>query len=370
MDTERLLKVLKDVQAIESKSSISESLSSIQTYIAQNDTAGYEQLQLVKAKLDKVLEQSVTNTYTVTDSQILEHIGGTKFVGVGAKRNLTEILNENRLNVVTTFTAYAQEYTTFTQLVNTLISNLELANFVAYQNENFEVSFIVPSELNNLQQLSTYLSRWERFLETLLEIADSEDKTVRLTRLNNGSLEFFVQEGETVIRLLNHVLTNIAKLYIEVLGIEKMRQDIVGKKLSNEQKMLKLLEEDLNKKKEEFVEETSKDIFKNTKHIPSDKKPELKSIFSNLLKVVLSYIQVGIKIEVSPPSATDTNADTSESGQALFKETVAGVIGTTQELRQLYENDSAQRKLPFSLDIDEELLEKDEKNRSNPDEAD
>lgn len=350
MDTQKLYRVAKDIIGEFTDNDVSGHLSNLSTYIAQNTTAGFDSAKEITETLDTVFEESVTNQYAPTYLEIVEQLGATNYVGNGGKAALDQVLNSSPLNLV----ANLQEYVTaFTQLVpklKKLIESLDEIGVEPYEFDLYEIGYVIPAELNDLGDITKRLTHYNKFIALSSAIAGEKDNTVHLSRVSNGSLEFFVLSGVGVAKVVDTVLKRVVVLYQEVLKIKKIRADIEkvdADTLKTKTEALANLVAMEKEYSEKFVGETVDEILTDYNGNQA-LKDEIGVQLGVTIKLLLKDIQSGVKVEVTPPEVEETETDTTDTATSTV---LASIASTNTDLISLYSLPKEELHLPSGIKV-------------------
>ena len=135
-------------------------------------------------------------------------------------------------------------------------------------------------------------------------------------------------------------------------GGEKAKQDLISIKLDNQAKLLTLIESDKANLSKDFTDTTTKEIFE--KYFKAkDRKNELKAQFGIVINVILRDIQKGTQIDIIPPQIeVGANAEERKANESVKSEAFQQI----PRLKKLYSQEPSQKQLPFTVEIDETLL--------------
>lgn len=350
MDTQKLYKVAKDIIGEFTANDVSGNLTNLSTYIAQNTTAGFDSAKEITDKLDIAFEESVTNQYAPTYLEIVEQLGATDYVGNGGKVALDRVLNSSPLSLVSGLEAYVTAFSQLVPRLNKLIESLNEVGVKSYEFDLFEIGYVIPVELNDLGDISKRLTHYNKFISLSSAIAGEKDNTVHLSRVSNGTIEFFVLSVVGVAKVVDTVLKRVVVLYQEVLKIKKIRADIEkvdADALKSKSEALANLLAMEKEYSEKFVDETVEQVLSEYNGDPS-LKDEIGGQLGVTIKLLLKDIQSGIKVEVTPPDvqeSEDTKADKSTS------DVLASIANTNTDLISLYSLPKEELHLPSGIKV-------------------
>lgn len=357
MDTQKLYRVANDIIGEFTDNDVSGHLSNLSTYIAQNTTAGFDSAKEITATLDGIFEESVTNQYAPTYLEIVEQLGATSYVGNGGKAALDQVLNSSPLNLV----ANLQEYVTaFTQLVpklKKLIESLDEIGVEPYEFDLYEIGYVIPAELNDLGDITKRLTHYNKFIALSSAIAGEKDNTVHLSRVSNGTLEFFVLSSVGVAKVVDKILKRVVEFYKELQEIKKISaniDNINADTLKTKAEALKIMVDMEKELSEKFVDETVEQVIADYSG-SQDLKAEISGQLGVTIKLLLKDIQSGIKVEVTPPEAEETKENATSDATSTVS---ASIAATNVDLIGLYSLPKEDLRLPSGIKVSKDEVKK------------
>lgn len=357
MDTQKLYRVANDIIGEFTDNDVSGHLSNLSTYIAQNTTAGFDSAKEITETLDGIFEESVTNQYAPTYLEIVEQLGATSYVGNGGKAALDQVLNSSPLNLV----ANLQEYVTaFTQLVpklKKLIESLDEIGVEPYEFDLYEIGYVIPAELNDLGDITKRLTHYNKFIALSSAIAGEKDNTVHLSRVSNGTLEFFVLSSVGVAKVVDKILKRVVEFYKELQEIKKISaniDNINADTLKTKAEALKIMVDMEKELSEKFVDETVEQVITDYSG-SQDLKAEISGQLGVTIKLLLKDIQSGIKVEVTPPEAEETKENATSDATSTVS---ASIAATNVDLIGLYSLPKEDLRLPTGIKVSKDEVKK------------
>lgn len=361
MDTQKLYRVAQDIIGDFTDNDVSGHLANLSSYIAQNTSAGFDSAKETTAILDTTFEESVTNQYAPTYLEIVEQLGATDYVGNTGKVALDRVLNNSPLNLV----AGLQEYVTaFNQLVpklKKLIESLDEIGVESYEFDLYEIGYVIPAELNDLGDITKRLTHYNKFIALSSAIAGEKDNTVHLSRVSNGSLEFFVLGSVGVAKVVDKVLKRVVEFYKELQEIKKISasiDNINANTLKTKAEALKVMVDMEKELSEKFVDETVEQVIADYNG-NQELKAEIGGQLGVTIKLLLKDIQSGIKVEVTPPEVDETEKATTDDDTGTVS---ASIASTNVDLIGLYSLPKEDLRLPSGIKVskdEEKKLDKD-----------
>lgn len=359
MDVDKLYRVANDILTEVEVNEVAGNFTNLFTYISQNTQAGYDSATEVHDKLNLAFDSSVTNQYAPTYREIVERLGATEYVGESGKQALASIINGGNLNVASKLQAYIDNFNQIITKLKELTKALDDINVKAYEPTQYEIGYVVPTDLNDLAYISKRLTYYSKFISLTTTIAGEKDSTVHLSRVSNGDLEFFVLGTVAVAKVVDKVLSRVVELYKELQNIKQISANIQNINANTENvkantlktktealKTMVAMEKELSDK---FVDDTVADATKDYK---GDDKDELKVQLGVTIKTLLDDIQNGIRVEVTPPKTSETTDEATQDKTATA--VTQSITATNAGLLDLYSRPKDDLKLPSGLEVTED----------------
>ena len=226
MDAQKLSRVANDILTELTENDVAGQLASLTSHISLNTAVGYDSATEVQTALNVVFDTSVTNQYAPTYREIVQQLGATHYIGESGKVALSQVLGGSPLTLVSNLQEYV---TTFNELVprlRRLTESLSEINIKPYESKLYEIGYVIPADLNDLSYISKRLTYYSKFISLASDIAGEEDSSVHLSRVSNGSLEFFVLGTIGVAKVVDKVLGRVVELYKELQAIKLISANI------------------------------------------------------------------------------------------------------------------------------------------------
>lgn len=355
MDAQKLSKVANDILTELIENDVAGQLTNLTSHISLNTTAGYDSATEVQSALNIVFDNSVTNQYAPTYREIVQQLGATHYVGEGGKVRLLQVLSGSPLTLVSNLQEYVTAFNELVPRLRKLTESLSEINIKPYESKLYEIGYVVPADLNDLSYISKRLTYYSKFISLASDIAGEEDSSVHLSRVSNGSLEFFVLGTIGVAKVVDKVLGRVVKLYKELQAIKQISANIDNINANTLKTKTEALEVMLKMEKEisdKFVDETVKQVMTGYQG-RKDLRGEIKGQLGVTIKTLLNDIQNGIKVEVTPPEPQETEDSHSEDN---ISEVHASITNTNTELIGVYSLPREDLRLPdgFAITKDDE----------------
>lgn len=356
MDVQKLLKVVDDIVAEVQQHDLVTRINNIVAQLSQNTPQGYNEAQALRNQLDESYRTSITSSYTPSMQEIFDRIGADRYLGSAAQRFVQDMFTKNPLELIPALTEYVEKLNQYLTHVRNLRSSLTAVGIQSYSSDAFEIGFIVPQEISNLQTMSKKFQMWDKFLGLASEIAGEEVKPSVIARVNNGNVEFFIVGSAVVVPLVSKVLKRGMELFKDFQEIQINKENIKGLKLDNEHKrlMLEALDAGLKQKQKTFIEETVDELMKDKKVKP-ERQEEVRTHMEHIVRIVLSDVNDGVEIEINPP--TEATVGEPESPDSTAPEVQVDLLALNKGLKELYSRPLEQRRLPFRVEVEDILAD-------------
>ncbi len=332
MEASKLRNIIIDLD-YDSNKLTTEMLSTLVSNINSNQTA---EITTNLEKIKSSFKKSIVNGYTPSNFQILESIGALDYFGQTGLNKIEAILNENSYDIqktVSDLNAYVENRNKFVSLIKSTDLNLDSLNIDAhfYGDNTFEIGLLMPEELtgNKIVNITKELNRWDKIFKTLKELIGNSPDDTEIDFINNGSHQFFIENGPQIATFLAITLERIVKLYKNIIDIRAAKDKLkeLGVSKSEQKNVDKQEKEFFNKE----IDKISLDLVKEfaVKEIETGRINELKISMKGHVLYIAKSIDKGLTIEINPPEIT---------APALSKDTDSeDKKAETKELRSNYE---------------------------------
>lgn len=294
MEISKLLNVLTDILNEEENYDFQNKIVSLKNSIQNSQEKEIENL---KQELFEDLKHSIINQFVKSDLKILEEIKGTIFWGNFCKIKLDEIINKP-YGREENFVKFIDDRNQFIEKNRILKKTLEQNDFKCHfhsEESEYELGFLIPNQITDLEQIKKEIDFLDKFLKDIKEISN-EERTNKITLLNNGSWEIFIGIGSGVLLILT-IIEKILAVIKQIEDIGRIRQEKV---ILNNKKILTELDRQEKEIWNESIEEISKKVIKEFNG-KEERKNELEnSICINLKKLLIKFKE-GFFIEIKKP---------------------------------------------------------------------
>lgn len=225
---------------------------------------------------------------------------------------IEEILNQNGYNVQKTVSDL-QEYTSkrnkFVALIDGTSDNLKALNIVAHihTDSTFEVGLLMPEELtdNKIVKITKELNQWDKVFKSIKELTGEPAEDTEINFVNNGSMEFFIDNAPQIAICLVAAVERITKIYKNIVEIRATRERLKELGVSSvEQKSIEKQEKELLNKE---LDKIGLDLVKEfaSKQLDTGRANELKVAMKGHIVYIAKCIDGGMIIEVNPPEISE-----------------------------------------------------------------
>ncbi|MBN8683728.1 MAG: hypothetical protein J0L99_13880 [Chitinophagales bacterium] len=329
MDASKLLNILYDFSSDDEKI-ITETLNSLVSNISANQSV---EISANLKQLHDLFSSSVSNKYNPSNLKIVEFIGGSSYFGLPGFQKLEDILNKNSYDIKKTvidLQEFIQKRTEFINATTTTIDSLVKLNIRPHfhSDDIFEVGLLMPKELTNnkINKITKELNQWDKVFKTLQEITSGSAEDTEISFINNGSLEFFIDNAPPIAACLAVIVERIVKIYKNITEIRNLKEKLKELGVSTgEQKTIEQQEKDLlNKELDKIANDIVKDFA--SKQLDSGRINELKIAIKGHITYIARCIDGGMIIEINPPEISepvdikDTDTDENKKEKAKLKD--------------------------------------------------
>ncbi|SFB82501.1 hypothetical protein SAMN05421780_101647 [Flexibacter flexilis DSM 6793] len=223
-------------------------------------------------------------------------------------KNLENILNKNSYDVqktVADLQKFIQKRTEYISLIKTTSDSLKKLNIKPHfhSDNTFEVGLLMPNELTNskITNITKELNNWDKVFKTLKELTSGSVDDTEINFVNNGSLEFFIDNGPQIAICLAVTVERIIKVYKNIVEIRIAKEKLKDLGVSTgEQKDIERQEKDILEK---GIDTIAADIIKefSIKQLDSGRVNELRIAMKGHITYIAKCIDNGMVIEINPP---------------------------------------------------------------------
>jgi hypothetical protein len=279
--------------------------------IQQPNPQNSQSFETHRTALQQTLEKATSNHFVPSQQKILNGIGGDACTGIGLFHKLESILEENVLtpgSAIQKLQEHLNKTTEFnTAVQNALNSFKTLGIEFDYPEENeFEVGFLFPCKIfnNDLDGLKKEVNLLNRHLKSISEIAGQDTSSPTIRAVSSGSLELFLNALPETAGLIGDAIQQIASLYLSVLQIRKLRNELKKEKVPKDK--LDPLEEYEHEKVKKELEKLTADLFKKYhKGKTENREKELIGHLQKAIEYFANRIDRGVDIEITVPEAQE-----------------------------------------------------------------
>jgi hypothetical protein len=308
MDASKLLNILIDLTN-DSEKTITDTLNALVNNISANQP---EDISINLSNLEEDFTYSITNEYNPSNLKIMQNIGASDYYGLTGFQKLEETLNKNAYNVqktVADLQFFLQKRTEYINLIKTTSDSLKKLNIQPHFHDDntFEVGLLMPKELtdNKIIKVTKELNHWDKVFKTLKELTTGSADDTEINFVNNGSLEFFIDNGPQIAACLAVIVERVIKLYKNIVEIRITKDKLKELGVSlGEQKAIEKQEKDILNK---GIDTISTDIIKEfaIKQIDDGRVNELKIAMKGHITYIAKCIDNGMVIEINPPEISE-----------------------------------------------------------------
>lgn len=305
MEVTKLYNVILDLINEEKADILTTNLNSLVTSITSNQAVA------IKETLTKIHEgtsNSVTNTYSVSNLNILKALKGETYFGDIGYKTIDDILTKNSYNISQTTTelqTYINTRAEFIAIITTLKDSFKKLGFEPhyYNDETYEIGLLLPVAVtdNKVASVTKELQQWNTIIKTFKELTGQGVEDAKITLVNNGSLEFFFTDTHAIALCISVIIERTCALYKKILEIREVRERLkqLGGPKQEQTDIAKFEKETIDKE----IELISADIFSKyvNQKIEKGRLNELKIAVNGHIRYVAKAIDKGIVIEINTP---------------------------------------------------------------------
>lgn len=308
MEASKLHNIIYDAIAEENNLKFSSLVNDLIEKIELNKVNEVE--NLIK-KAESSLSDSVFNTYSVSNKNILKEINGFDFFGEPAVLKVKEILERSSYKtpgIVTNLRDYLNTRNEFLKHIRQVRAAFPELNIpIHYNDEEYELGLLLPSNSNyeKIKELNRELTRWDKAIKSYRELVGLGTEDTKITLVSNGSLEFFTENPEHVALCISFTLERLFKLYKRILDVREAWKTIRNSGIpKSQEKTIKKHEKDIYEKE---IDSIVRDVVKRfaSNKIDSGRLNELKISIKGHTNYFARCIDDGLIIEITPPEISE-----------------------------------------------------------------
>lgn len=363
MDSEKLLRILKDLEQDEKSLGIDGKIEAIRTDLAQNTP---EAFAAAESKLSELLteirESSITYKYSQSEQLLLQHIKGSRFFGRGLVLHLEKIFNSRSFELIGKVDELRSQRSDFIQKAQRLAAGFTEIGIEEYRPNSYEVGLILPEDQSDVESMLKRVRDLNLLLSALAEAVSDKHQPIKISRVSNGTIELFSLQPVEIAVLLSTLLVNVILIWDKVAKFRKKIENVdKDEELSTEGKnsMKKILQKETEKLKEEIIKDLPENFLK--KNLEKGRANEVRNKIEISVRAIFAWFEVGVEIDITPIRVVEESNTPPDPKTA---EQAATIQGTTMRLQKIYQLPQELRKLPFELPEVSEI----ENNNSSPQE--
>lgn len=352
MDTEKLFRIIRNILDDESRLSIQTTIDQIRASIAQNNSDGFSTSQAtVKTLVDNLRDKSISYSFSGTEWAILNNLGGNDYFGKGFIIKINNIIKSPSYEMLAKIDEFINKRNEFIAKVNRLNSSLDEMGIKEYKADAYEVGIILPAEQGDASLVSKKIREFELLIKDIQELVGSEKKEVKITRVSNGSLEFFTSQPVEVVLIITSILGNISTIWDKINSLKKKQQETTDdKSFSDEAKkeIRKIIDKEIDAVKKEIEDDLPEKILEKANvSLDKERKNEIRNSIRARIKIIFKWLEVDIELDVVPIRISDIEV-TSEDKQ-VHENALKTIKETNRNLGRIYSLSPEVKKLPFKI---------------------
>lgn len=313
MDTDKLLKIIEDIQKDEQDFKFQTRFQNILNFYNENNP---EALNNEKENIRADLEKSLLSIYVMTDYKILQGLNIANLFGINSQQEINNILNSQAHEVkskLETFINQRQEALTKLDNIKNSLVAFGIKPRILEDNE-YEIGFSFPEEYTELGNLEDVLGDIQNFLAALAEVS-GESKSFKIKSVSNGSIDMFIGARLELAQHFGTALDYALKIYASIKAYQDLKNGY--------QNYVKKRKEAMEKANREEMEERANNLVEDFIKILKINEPSKATSVRLLFKKILKHFEKGVGAEVRTPFIPEPEepaADASEDVKKNFKE--------------------------------------------------
>jgi len=353
MDVSRLFEVLTDVghefpDMLQDVKALAREYELALANPVQNNSAA------IKNTFDTVMsqvDQSVFMRYPPSKVAILNSLARKAPVGDLLRERLVALLSvpgQSAAGVLTSLRELEAEMEAFRRACQRTATGLHALGITPHSVPAgaFEVGVLIPERLVHLElgALSSEFESWNRIIRFYQELADDEEREVKVAGIASGSYELYVICGLATATLIARTIDKVLDWYLKILQIRKLRIELdrLGAPVA-ETDDVKKYERGLLEKE---IEQLASDLIKSSsKKVDASRRAELQTSLVFSIREIVRFVDSGglVQVDATAPDEPQAMSDAPTDDQA---NNVGAGIGQYDLIRKTIEAGRALSRLP------------------------
>lgn len=352
MDTGKLLRLLRDLLALEKIIDIKGKLEEMRTKAAMNNAEGLNAATEIANALVEAMNAGIPSGLKGVENHILQAVGGQSYFSSGLTERLNAILAGPSYAVAPTLAELNKARDEFLTHAQSLVLAFEAVGIKEYRPDEYEVEFVVPEDQGDLVTLGRRLDDFKKVLTAVAQLSDTESAMgrVRITRISSGSpFQFFAGQDVTgalnlanIFMIVGQVATAIGRLR------KKKNEEAKGKDLdaTAKEEVEKAIDGQIKRLRDNLLENVPDQVL--TKLDKDGTDGEIRNKVRMVLDIVLGWFKFGIQVDITPIRVTVSSESQTATTTQEIPKSIAEVGKILEEVHQLPKE--VLSLLPASLD--------------------
>lgn len=292
MDIKKVLQKINVILTIENRHDIQSMLDEI---LAHYQSKNPDDVDTQKALLEKTLQESELNNFLKSDLNILEGLGIRGYFDMESIQQVDKLLQGPEYRTESKLQEFINKRGELLQNIRNLkssIDQLEIKEEKEYR-QIYQIVFVLPSTYRNLGELEKFLKDTKNLLNRL-NSAIKGSEPPKITSINNGSIEMFIESSKELAESLSTIIGYISKIYTAIRAYHDGKKVYESYSKTGKTKAENLAKQELDTKKESLIDDLINTL--------SLKTPEEKVATRKLFGLLVKHIENGTYIELKTPS--------------------------------------------------------------------
>ncbi|MDQ8733864.1 hypothetical protein [Paenibacillus sp. LHD-38] len=215
--------------------------NSLANSLAQPNSSNSEQFKEFLQNFKEATDACKSNSFTVSEYQILNEIKGTQLVGQGLYDNVLHHLSTNNLtpgdaiNELNLLSTQLTKFQTTIESIDSSFNDLEI-EYDYLENNEYEIGYLVPREItdNTIKGLVHEFKSLDDLLITFKEIVSEDIASTRIRTISNSAFQVFLESTPAVIGITIASVERIIALIKTVLETKQIYDNMKSRSMPNE----------------------------------------------------------------------------------------------------------------------------------------
>ncbi len=325
MDIRKVLFNVNLILDTEKAYDIQTRLQIIESHYHNNDPRS---LKTEKATMKELLEESEIGNFLHTDINILKGIGVGGYFDITMLDRLDEILNSPNYEARDDISKFVNKRRELLGHITQLRKTLQSIGVEEDESNTYQIVLSLSEQYQDFDKLEDFLKDTKNILQRL-NSNYTDTKPIKISSVNNGSVELFIDVAEEVADLFSIIKESAINIYIAINLYERLKTKFEGFSQKRKEVMEKTAKEELEERKKQILNNLIEELSVNSFEA------EYKTGIEALIKEWLPHLEDGVRLEVKTPRSETIEIET-DHGTDIITKTSETKIAIDKRNRELF----------------------------------